>query len=180
MGRVMDRLSDPRLLVTATVAVLVPSTLVWLSGLDMLVGLMLLFVPLGWGLLLAYGVLSFVRAVRLRRDRWLEQQAVGWAACLLACTVALQLGVLGVPEEVRFRISADALAAAGERVLAGEHPTRAALYTFERTRVEDGCALLTSGLFFISEYGWAYCPDRRLASPAFQHVDGALYTYDFD
>jgi len=140
----------------------------------------MIIVLLGWGLLGAYGILSFVRAARDRDERWLERQAIGWASCLLALTVTLQLGFLGAPENVRIWISADALADAGERVLTGEHPTRAALYGFDETRVEDGCALLTTSRFFISESGWAYCPNGDPRSGRFEHVQGALYTYFFD
>lgn len=180
MGVVMRRLSDPRVLVGATVAFLGPITLVWLSGTDMFIGWLLLIVPLGWGLLGAYGVLSFVRAARDRGDRWLERQAIGWTSCLVVSTVTLQLGWVGASENVRIWISADALASAGERVLAGEHPTRAALYGFDQTRVMDGCALMTTARLAIDESGWAYCPQGQPSSQPFNHVRGSLYSYSFD
>lgn len=164
----------------ASVFLMSLATLVWLSGEDMLLGLMLVIVVLGWGLLFVYGVISSVRAARQREDRWASQQLLGWLGGVLALTVLLVLGFAGAPEKVRFRLSRDALVDAGERVLAGEHPTRAALYGFELTTIVEGCAMLRTGTAFIAEFGWAYCPTGRPALPGFEHVEGALYTYDWD
>jgi hypothetical protein len=55
-------------LAVTCVAVLCVATLVWLSGEDMILGWMLIFVVLGWGLLVAFGIVSSVRA-RRRADR---------------------------------------------------------------------------------------------------------------
>jgi hypothetical protein len=68
---------------------------------------------------------------------------------------------------------------ADQRVLKGEHPRRAGSYSFGRTSVMGDCAMLRTGTSAISGLGGAYCPTGRPARPS-EHVDGQLYTYDFD
>lgn len=81
---------------------------------------------------------------------------------------------------IRFRLSRDALVDAGRQVLRGEHPIRAGLYSFGETSVMGDCAMLRTGTFAISEFGWAYCPTGRPVPPDSEHVEGQLYKYDFD
>jgi hypothetical protein len=88
------------------------------------------------------------------------------------------VGVAGAPEHVRIWLSRDALIDAGERVLAGEHPSRAGLYGFGQTSILDDCAVLETSTFMISSIGFAYCPTREPA--AFEHLGGALYKYVYD
>ena len=110
-------------MLAAAVSFLVIATLVWMSGEDMLIGLMLLVVIGGWSLLAVYGIASFVRAARSRSSRWLQQWAVAWLGCTTAFLGSFGLGIAGAPEGVRISLSRDSLIDAGERVLAGEHLT---------------------------------------------------------
>ncbi|MDQ4096906.1 MAG: hypothetical protein M3144_03420, partial [Actinomycetota bacterium] len=52
------------------------ATLIWSSGEDMFIGLMLLLVLGGWGALGLWGLASFVRAARVRTTGWLRDWAV--------------------------------------------------------------------------------------------------------
>jgi hypothetical protein len=178
------RVSTPRwptVLLAACVALLGFGTLVWLSGEDMLLGWMLLLVVVGWGLLAGFGIVSSVKAVRRGTDRLARQRLVlGWIGCSLALFGSLGLGVAGVSADVRFRLSRHALVDAGERVLAGEHPTRAGLFALGRTSVMGECAMLRTGTFAVGEFGWAYCPTGRPVPPGWEHVEGKLYKYEFD
>ena len=138
-------------------AALTLATLVWLSGTDMLLG-MLLFVPLGWAVLGACGLVSLVRAGRARTTHaWRRDEAPLWLGCLIGLVASTGLGLAGVPEHLRYVSSRPALVRAGEDVLDGGHPARAGLYGLRTTRVEDGCAVLVTATFFVSESGYAYC-----------------------
>jgi hypothetical protein len=165
-------------LVATCVAVLSLATLLWLSGEDMILGWMLIFVVVGWGLLVAFGIVLSVRARRHRSVR--HRLVLGWICCSLALTGSLAIGFAGVPEHIRFRLSRDALIDAGQQVLKGEHPKRAGLYSFDKTSVMGDCAMMRTGTFAISEFGWAYCPTGRPVPPSSKHVEGQLYKYDFD
>ena len=162
----------------ATVGLLIGATLVWSSGEDMLFGLLLVVVMGGWGLVALERSVSLVRAVRDRRSGRLRSWAVGSLACLVALVGAAGLSAAGVPEDVRIRVSRRALVDAGERVLAGEHPARAGLYGLSDTTVSGDCALLETGTFMISSFGFAYCPTGGRAG--FEPVGGALYEYSYD
>ena len=148
-------------------------TLVWLSSPDMFVGWLMLIVPLGWSLI---GVFALVAVVT--RSPRLHQPRVVWRVCLGTCLVSIGAGLMGVSEQIRIALSRDALVDAGQRVLAGERPTRAALYGLKHTSVSGGCALMTTGGLFIDSFGWAYCPDG--APEAFEPVGGSLYKFAFD
>jgi hypothetical protein len=89
------------------------------------------------------------------------------------------IGVTGVPENARIALSRSALVDAGERVLAGQHPSRAGLYGFTRTEVSGDCALLQVGTVMIDSFGFAYCPTPT--SARFEDdLGGGLYRYSFD
>lgn len=165
-------------MLAAAVGFLVIATLVWMSGEDMLIGLMLLVVTGGWGLLAVYGIASFVRAARSRTSHWLQQWAIVWLGCVAALLGSFGLGIAGAPEGVRISLSRDSLIEAGERVLAGEHPTRAGLYGFSETSIVGDCAMLETGTFAIDSYGFAYCPTGE--RPGYEHLGGALYKYAYD
>jgi hypothetical protein len=167
-----------RILLASSVGVLVLATMVWMSGSDMFFGSMLFLVVAGWGLLAVYGLISFARAARHRAGHWLQEWALVWLGCAVVFVGSLGVGVAGVPEDVRIRLSRDALIDAGQRVLAGEHPSRAGLYGFGRTTVVGECAMLEIGTIAVDSFGFAYCP--AAAPPAFEHVNGALYRYAYD
>ena len=155
------------------------ATLVWLSGADMFFGSLLLLVLFGWGALGLLGGASFARAARVRREGWLHDWALVWVGCLAALVGSVAIGVTGVPENVRIALSRGALVDAGERVLWGEHPSRAGLYGFTRTEVSGGCALLQIGTVMIDSFGFAYCPTA--SSARFEDdLGGGLYRYLFD
>ncbi len=161
-----------RILLALSVGVLVLATMVWLSGDDMFFGSMLLVVTAGWGLLAVYGVVSFVRAARRRTGHWLREWAFVSLACLVAFVGSVGVGVAGLPEDVRIWLSRDALVDAGQRVLAGHHPSRAGLYGLGQTTVVGDCAMLETGSFAMDSFGFAYCPTH--VPSAFELVDGAL------
>jgi hypothetical protein len=165
-------------MLAAAVGFLVMATLVWMSGEDMLIGLMLLLVAGGWSLVAVYGIASFVRAARSRSSHWLQQWAIVWLGCLAAFLGSFGLGVAGAPEGVRISLSRDSLIDAGERVLVGEHPTRAGLYGFSETSIVEDCAMLETGSVAIDSFGFAYCPTG--ARPGDEHLGGALYKYSHD
>jgi len=160
------------------VGLLVGATWVWSSGDDMFIGLLLVVVVGGWGLLALERLVGLVRAVRAPTPGWLRSWAVGSVGCLVALVGAVGVCATGAPEDVRIRLSRHALVDAGERVLAGEHPERAGLYGLGDTRIVGDCALLETGTFMISSFGFAYCP---AGAPArYQPVGGPLYEYTFD
>lgn len=160
------------------VGLLAGATFVWSSGQDMFVGLLLLVVPVGWGLLALERVVSLLRAVRNRARGGLRSWAVGSLGCLVVLVGSVGICAAGVPEDVRVRLSRAALVDAGERVLAGEHPERAGLYGLSDTTVADDCALLETGTFAVSSFGIAYCPAG--APPGYHPVGGPLYEYSYD
>ena len=165
-------------MLAVSVGFLVLATMVWSSGEDMFIGWMLLVVTGGWGLLAVYGIVSFVRAARVRPAHWLRQWALVWLGCLVAFLGSVGIGVAGAPEHVRIWLSRDALVDAGEQVLAGQHPRRAGLYGLGETSILGDCAMLETGTFVISSFGFAYCPTGE--PTAFEHVGGALYKYVYD
>ena len=168
-----------RVVAGVAVGFLVAATLVWSSGEDMFFGLLLVIVLGGWGLVAVHGVASLVVAGHERAPQWFRRWAIGSIGGLVAFVGSLGIGAAGVPEDVRIRLSRDDLTNAGERVLAGEHPTRAGLYGLSETRVtDDRCALLETGNFAVSSFGFAYCPDGR--RPGSEHLGGGLYKYSYD
>lgn len=167
-------------LAAASVAFPATATLVWLSGVDMLIGLLFPCVIVAWAIL---GAFTFVISRRTAdtAPRWRRVLAAGAAAAVTVGT----LGALGVPAAVRFAASARELANAGQRVLDGGSPGRAGLYGFSSTRVYGGCAILVTQNFFIDEYGWAYCPSgppeiRLVHKERFELRRGNLYAYAFE
>lgn len=177
----MDFVTEPRwarIGVAASVGLLMMATMVWSSGEDMFFGLLLIVVLGGWGLLALYGIVSFVQAARERAPSWFRRWSLGSLGCLVAFVGSAGVGAAGVPEDVRIRVSRGALVDAGERVLAGEHPTRAGLYGLGHTSVSGDCALLETGSFMISSFGFAYCPNGTAAGH--EHLGGGLYKYFFD
>lgn len=161
-----------------SVAFLVVATMVWLSGFDMFIGSMLFVVAGGWGLLAAYGIVSFARAAQGGSERWFQRWTVVWLGCLVALVGSVGIGLAGMPEEARVWLSRGALTNAGERVLAGEQPTRAGLYGFRGTSIEGGCAIMDTAIIAIDVVGFAYCPTR--APAAFGDLGGGLYQYYLD
>ena len=165
-------------MVAVPVGALVVTTLVWASGTDMSIGWLLLVVPAGWGLLALHRAVTLVRAAREGRPRQLQPWAVGTLGCVVALVGTAGICAAGWPEDVRIRVSRSALVDAGERVLAGEHPTRAGLYGLSGTTVSGDCALLETGAFMIDSFGIAYCPAG--APSRYEPLGGPLYEYAFD
>lgn len=166
-----------RVLLATSVGLLVLATEVWLSGPDMFFGWILVVVVSGWSLVAL--VLMTGVAIIWRRSgvRSLGSQMVACAACLLACVLSVGVGLFGVPEYVRMKLSRGALIEAGEAVLSGKNPARAGLYGFVATSVTEGCAILSTGSWALAEFGWGYCPDGTPPSQEFEHADGPLFTY---
>ena len=151
------------------------ATLIWSSGGDMFIGLLMLLVLGGWGALGLWGFASFVRAARTRPIHWLRDWATVWLGCAVALLGSVAIGVTGAPEAVRIDLSRKALVDAGNSVLAGEHPDRAGLYGFSETRVSGDCALLETGTFAIDSFGFAYCPKGNPGG--FEDLGGGLFKY---
>lgn len=150
--------APPRWLTAALVAgmaFVVVGGLVAFSGYDTLIGRLPLALTAVWFALLA---LVLVLAIRFRRGRPL----VAFGGVSLA---VLAVGVLGMPMVARAALSESQLAAAAERVQAGETVERAGLYwpEFSWYDEDEQCAFFTTQGFFVSSYGVAYC--RRLTCP---------------
>ena len=164
-----------RVVVWTIAGFLAIATLVWSSGGDMLIGLVLVLVLAGWSVLGLYGITSFVRAARTRLPHWLRDWASVWLGCLAALVASVGIAATGVPEDLRIAVSRGALIDAGEKVLAGDHPSRAGLYGFSETRLADGCAMLETGTFAIDSFGFAYCPTQ--SPTGFDALGGGLFKY---
>jgi hypothetical protein len=167
-----------KVVLVVSVVFLVVATMVWLSGFDMFLGSMLLVVVGGWALVAVCGIVTFARAARGGSERWFQRWTVVWLGCLVALVGSVGIGLAGVPDEARVRLSRGALRNAGERVLAGEEPSRAGLYGFRRTSIEGGCAMMETAIVAIDVVGFAYCPSGGPA--AFEDLGGGLYQYHLD
>lgn len=164
--------APPRWVTTALVgglAFVSVGALVAFSGDDMWIGRLSVALATVWFALFA---LVLVLAARFRRRRPL---------IVFGCVslVLLALGAIGIPMSARAALSESQLAAAAERVQAGESVERAGLYwpTSSWYDEDQQCTFFETQGFVISSYGVAYCAGEvsRL-----EKISGNVYRWEID